>query len=217
MQELFDALCMPFPSDSIEWRVGSTNQDKTKGLPLCYLNARTVMDRLDTVCGPDNWQCNYDPAPNLLVCNLGIRIPGGEWIWKADGAGATDFEGEKGMLSDALKRAAVRFGVGRYLYEIDAKWVPIEARGKSYSIPDIEIKRLNEFYEEYCDRFGWGAGRAGFNAYKLLDRLIDLSVRDQSMAQEFLDKNKGMIPQLPVQMRKRITEKLERVGATEAA
>jgi hypothetical protein len=213
MQELFDSLCMPFPSDSIEWRVGSTNSEKTKGLPVCYLNARTVMDRLDSVCGPENWQCNYLPAPSLMICNIGLRIPGGEWIWKADGAGATDFEGEKGMLSDALKRAAVRWGVGRYLYEIDAKWVPIEQHGKSYSIPAIEIKRLNEFYEEYCDRFGWGAGRAGFNAYKLLDRAVDQFVRSPADAQEFKDRNIGMLPQLPVSMRKRIMEKLDRVGA----
>ena len=208
-QSLFDALCQPFPSDSVEWRVGSTNQDKTKALPLAYIDARTVMDRLDSICGPENWQCNYVPGPGLLVCNLGVRVPSGEWIWKADGAGATDIEGEKGMLSDALKRAAVRWGVGRYLYEIDAKWVPIENK----RIPDIELKRLKEFYEDFCDRYGWGAGRAGFNAYKLLDRLIDLSVSDQAMAQEFLSKNAGMLPQLPVAMRKRITDKLARVGA----
>lgn len=212
-QDLFDALCQPFPSDSVEWRIGSTNAHKSKALPLCYVDARTVMDRLDSVCGPENWQCNYMTGPSLLVCNLGIRFPTGDWVWKADGAGATDVESEKGMLSDALKRAAVRFGVGRFLYEIDAKWVPIEARGKSHFIPEIELKRLKEFYEEFCDRYGWGAGRAGFNAYKLLDRLIDISVRDQGMAQEFLEKNKGMLPQLPVAMRKRIMEKLERVGA----
>src|SRR5690348_457487 len=117
IQEIFDALCQPFPSSYVEWRIGSTNAEKTKGMPLCYIDARTVMDRLDSVMGPDNWQNKYDPGPNLLVCNLGLKMPGGEWVWKADGAGATDVEGEKGMLSDALKRAAVRWGIGRYLYE----------------------------------------------------------------------------------------------------
>src|SRR5512139_3428570 len=95
-QELFDALCEPFPLEYIEWRVGSTNGDKTKGLALCYVDARAVMDRLDSVCGPDGWQCNYSSAPGAaIVCNIGLRIEG-DWIWKADGAGATDVEGEKG-------------------------------------------------------------------------------------------------------------------------
>jgi hypothetical protein len=75
-QSLFDALCEPFPLEYIEWRIGSTNSDKTKGLPLCYVDARAVMDRLDDVCGPDGWQCNYSPAPgNAIICNLGIRMP----------------------------------------------------------------------------------------------------------------------------------------------
>src|ERR1700761_191847 len=120
-QELFDALCEPFPIEAVSWRIGSTNADKTKGMALCYLDARAVMDRLDTVCGPDCWQCKYTTAPGIAICDLGLRVAG-EWIWKADGAGATDVEGEKGMLSDALKRAAVRWGVGRYLYDLDSPW-----------------------------------------------------------------------------------------------
>src|SRR4051812_8095692 len=116
-QELFDALSAPFPVEMIEWRGGSTNKDKTKCLPLCYIDARAVMDRLDTTCGPDGWQCNYTPGVNgSIICNIGVKVPDPrlinpiEWLWKADGAGATDIEGDKGALSDALKRAAVRWG-----------------------------------------------------------------------------------------------------------
>ena len=49
------------------------------------------------------------------VCELSLKI-NGVWITKTDGAGDTNIEGEKGGLSDAFKRAAVKFGVGRYLY-----------------------------------------------------------------------------------------------------
>jgi hypothetical protein len=55
-QELFDALCMPFAPEEIDWRVGSTTQDKSKGMALAYLDARAVMDRLDAVCGSDGWR-----------------------------------------------------------------------------------------------------------------------------------------------------------------
>src|SRR5688572_16777083 len=100
--ELFAALCEPFSSEDVEWRVGSTNSDKTKCLPLVYVDARAVMDRLDGVCGPNAWQCNYSSGVNgSIVCNLGLLMPTAnvgevEWVWKADGAGETNIEGEKG-------------------------------------------------------------------------------------------------------------------------
>src|ERR1700728_1596402 len=164
-QEIFDELCEPFPIEYIEWRIGSTNSEKTKGLALCYVDARAVMDRLDSVCGPDGWQCNYTAAPGTaIICNIGIRMPSGDWVWKSDGAGATDVEGEKGMLSDALKRAAVRWGVGRYLYEMRSPWVDLEAAGNSYRIPESERKKLDAVHEDFCNTAGWGL-RAGRVAY----------------------------------------------------
>jgi Uncharacterized protein conserved in bacteria len=209
-QELFDALSAPFPAESIDWRVGSTNKDKTKGMALAYIDARAVMDRLDSMCGPENWQANYTPGVNgSIVCNLAIRFPGGEWIWKADGAGATDFEGEKGALSDAFKRAAVRFGIGRYLYDLKAPWIAIE-NGKY--IPDSERKKLDEVHEDFAHKAGWGQ-RAGIQAYKLANQMVEQFVTDAASAQDFKDKNAGMIAQLPVAMRRHLNEKLDRIGA----
>lgn len=210
-QEMFDALCSPFAADEIEWRVGSTNREKTKCLPLAYIDARAVMDRLDTFLGCENWQNKYTGGVNgSIVCNLGIRVPGGEWIWKADGAGETNIEGEKGALSDALKRAAVRFGVGRYLYEMKSPWVDLE--NEKY-IPDIERKRLTQFYIDFAEQCGFG-GRPGFQVYRLLCKVLDSYVTDTATAQEFKDKNKGEIALLPVAMRKSLFERLDRVGAT---
>jgi hypothetical protein len=140
--KMFDKLKAPFPPDRVSWRVGSTTQDKKKGLAFGYIDARDVMQRLDEVCGPENWQNTYTIAGTAIVCNIGVRMPNGEWVWKADGAGATDVEAEKGMMSDAFKRAAVRFGIGRYLYDIPATWVAIEPMGKSYKIADGEHAKL---------------------------------------------------------------------------
>jgi len=137
----FAKLSAPFPADRVSWRVGSTTQDKSKGMALAYIDARDVMERLDEVCGPAGWQCDYPHANGKTVCRLGLRI-GDEWIWKADGAGDTDHEAEKGALSDAFKRAAVRWGVGRYLYDLDSPWVEIEPRGKSFVIKQGEYQKL---------------------------------------------------------------------------
>jgi hypothetical protein len=77
------------------------------------------MKRLDDVVGMENWQCHYEDLGGRVICRLSIRVDG-EWITKCDGAGDTKIEGEKGGISDALKRAAVLFGVGRYLYYLPA-------------------------------------------------------------------------------------------------
>lgn len=140
---IFEKLSAPFPPSRISWRVGSTTKDKAKGLAFGYIDARDVMERLDEVCGPANWQNNYTGVGAAIVCNIGIRLEDG-WVWKSDGAGATDVEAEKGMMSDAFKRAAVRFGIGRYLYDIPATWVEIEAAGNSYRIKQSEYARLEK-------------------------------------------------------------------------
>lgn len=137
----FSKLCAPFPASRISWRVGSTNKDKTRGMALAFIDARDVMERLDEVCGPGGWQCDYPHANGKTVCRIGIKV-GDEWIWKADGAGDTDFEAEKGALSDAFKRSAVRWGIGRYLYDVDAPWVEIEPAGKSFKIKQSEYAKL---------------------------------------------------------------------------
>jgi len=210
-QELYDALSVPFPTQFIKWRVGSMNDEKTRGLPLCYVDSRAVMDRLDSVCGMDGWQCSYTPAPNMLVCNLGIRLPdNGEWIWKADGAGATDFEGEKGMASDAFKRAAVRVGIGRYLYDLKCDWVELDRK----RIPPDTIKELNAHHDEKVQEWGWDVGfRPGAYAFRLLGATIKNYVVDPASAIDFREKNAGTIAQLPVRMRQRINELLDQAGA----
>lgn len=131
----FGKLSAPFPPDRVSWRVGSTTADKKKGMALAYIDARDVMQRLDDVCGPGGWQREYPHANGKTVCSIGIKI-GDEWIWKADGAGDSDVEAEKGALSDAFKRAAVSWGIGRYLYDVDSPWVDIEPMGRSYKIAE---------------------------------------------------------------------------------
>jgi hypothetical protein len=137
-------LAAPFSPDVVSWRVGPTNKEKTKGMALAYIDARDVQDRLTEVCGPFGWQCRHEVSGDKRVtCHIGVKCPEtGEWIWRSDGAGETDVDGEKGSYSDSFKRAAVKWGIGRYLYDIDSPWVAIEAFGRSFSITAAERKRL---------------------------------------------------------------------------
>lgn len=128
-------LAKPFPESSVHWRAQTLTQSGDKALALAYIDARDVMDRLDEVCGPAGWQSEItETAKGRVICRLGILIED-HWVWKSDGAGDTDVEGDKGGISDALKRAAVSWGVGRYLYRLDAVWAPCETYekgGKKY-------------------------------------------------------------------------------------
>lgn len=133
------ALAAPFPPDAVSWRVGSVTRDKTRGMALAFLDARDVMNRLDDVLGPAGWQCRYSHADDKkTVCDIAVKVDG-EWVWKADGAGETDIEAEKGSLSSAFKRAAVRWGIGRYLYDLPSPWVELKD-GKF--IPEHEMPKL---------------------------------------------------------------------------
>ncbi len=98
-----------------------------RALALHYIDSRLVMDRLDEVVGINNWCDEYTVLPNGQVeCRLSVRIAG-EWITKADVGGQSDQPDEgdqmKAAFSDALKRAAVKFGVGRFLYRIPQQWL----------------------------------------------------------------------------------------------
>ncbi len=119
-------LAAEFPRADIHWRAQTLTKNGDKALALAYLDARDVMDRLDDVCGPAGWQSRYtETAKGRVLCEIGIRI-GDEWVWKSDGAGDTAVEGEKGGISDAFKRAAVHWGIGRYLYRLEQVWCPCE-------------------------------------------------------------------------------------------
>jgi hypothetical protein len=104
------ALKRPFPVSKLKWRRGQGGSGE-----LVYITARDVMDRLDEVFGPAGWQTNYEFVGGRMICNLSCKIEG-DWVSKADGADDTNIEGAKGGISDSLKRAAVNWSIGRYLY-----------------------------------------------------------------------------------------------------
>lgn len=116
--DLWNALTADFDDRLIRTRA----VDKAGKEMVPYITARTVMNRLDSVLGFENWWDQYDRDPcgsDNIVCRLTIRLPDGSTLTKCD-AGAPGSTGDagdddKGAFSDALKRAGVKFGIGRYL------------------------------------------------------------------------------------------------------
>lgn len=78
------------------------------------------MNRLDDVIGAGFWEDSYVPGENSVMCRLTIELPDGRKVTKADAGGYAGMpdagDDDKSGFSDAFKRAAARFGVGRYLY-----------------------------------------------------------------------------------------------------
>ena len=135
-QALKERLAAPFAAGEVKERVGATTKDKKKGLALSYIDARTVMQRLDEVLGIGGWQDKYIADGDRIICELSVKV-GGEWVTRSDGSalGGADKKMDsedayKTVVSDAFKRAAVKFGVGRYLYGLPSKWKEIDQYGQ---------------------------------------------------------------------------------------
>jgi hypothetical protein len=135
----------PFPPAAIHWRAQTLTKKKDKALALAYLDARDVMERLDAVCGPYGWQDTYSETPSgRVICTISIKDGGGDWIAKSDGAGSTAVEGDKGGISDAFKRAAVKWGIGRYLYDLSDVWAPCTIYNDRFDKWTPEAQRMFE-------------------------------------------------------------------------
>ena len=131
-------LTAPILPNEIEWRVQSqTSTGKLIVVP--YINNRCVMHRFDAAFGPENWTSEFREISNGFLCRLTVTI-NDRIIYREDGASKTNIEPEKGGISDAMKRAAVQFGLGRCLY--DYPRVMIECEGKF--IPDWAYEKLDK-------------------------------------------------------------------------
>lgn len=149
----FKKLAEPFSGNRISWRIGQcgkTQDGKIWIRALAYFDARDGMDRLDEVVGPDNWQDEYRKVGDATICRLGIsfeRGPDGQkiWVWKEDASDETDIEAVKGGMSGAFKRACVKWGIGRYLYDLKEGFASTCDKGTEGAIY-AKTQELGVFY-----------------------------------------------------------------------
>ncbi len=153
IDNLIEQLQQPFPAEDIEWRVQrAMNTAKgNKAIVLAYVTNRAIMNRLDKVFGPGNWKNEYKEwRATGILCGISAKIDG-EWVTKYDGAGETAIESIKGGFSDSMKRAAVQWGIGRYLYNLEENWVDIKERGQNYISTKVKVNGKDEFVKGYWD------------------------------------------------------------------
>lgn len=131
----------PFPFEAVSYRVVATSGDKKRGQIAFYLNARDVMNRLDEIDA--DWSDAYRPlAGKNVECQLTVNGRTRCDVGEPNEGGQAD--PMKSAYSDAFKRAAVKFGIGRYLYESERIWVDLDDRKQP---KPTEVKRIRDAYE----------------------------------------------------------------------
>ena len=176
-------LRQPFTPESVKWRADAKEPDASGNVRcVLYIDSRLAIERLSEVdpCWQDQYKAlaaspgdplgtrNFAPVMCALtlhgVTRHGIGQltgtgPRGETPPKEDGKYA------KSVMSDSLKRAAVQFGVGSFLYAMPVFKVPksqcwIKQDGKVGALNKEAITNLRGQYAKivthakFVERFG---------------------------------------------------------------
>lgn len=144
MNKIAELLQAPFAAHEYEWRVSRLTKKEDKVVVLCYVTNRAIQNRLDDVFGPMGWRVEYEAGPLTpnggVMCTISAYDPDSkQWVSKADGAEKSDIESVKGAYSNACKRAAVAWGIGRLLYKLTETMVPLKEKGQHW------VKTANGF------------------------------------------------------------------------
>lgn len=111
--------------EEIDVRVAQVKQNGV--VVLLYKDARVDQTILDETVGAMNWKKSYDIIDGQLFCTISIwDKEKGQWVSKQDVGVESNTEAEKGRASDAQKRAAFAWGIGRELYSAPFIWIPID-------------------------------------------------------------------------------------------
>lgn len=162
MSDFTDDLKEPFDPFDIEWRVQQVGKTRTNSLwaiVVPYVTNRAIQERLDGVCGVEGWTNEYKETPGGkgILCGISIKFQEKDqeprWLTKWDGAEETAIEAVKGGLSSAMKRAAVQWGIGRYLYRLESTIVspsttkPTDNGDYIMAVAKLEGKRTRLYFK----------------------------------------------------------------------
>ena len=145
MENIWNELKQPL---DYKWRVQGffPKENPTKCRCVAYVDSRDVQNRLDEAVGPANWQDEYQEIAGNLYCRIGIHTEFG-WVWKGDCGTVSKEDPEKGQASDAFKRAAVKWGIGRFLYSLGLVTLNAKKEGNYKNAVDDNGKKIWDINE----------------------------------------------------------------------
>ncbi|ACK92704.1 MULTISPECIES: Rad52/Rad22 family DNA repair protein [Bacillus cereus group] len=130
MTNIMESLQAEFPFEQLGWKITHTfeSQGRFFAYVAPFVDARAIQDRFDEVFGIDKWQVSYEKwGEKATKCTISVFL-NERWISKEDGSEESDYSSVKGGFSNSLKRAAVLWGVGRYLYNVKPSKVELSTR-----------------------------------------------------------------------------------------
>ncbi|MGE7983609.1 Rad52/Rad22 family DNA repair protein [Solibacillus sp. NPDC093137] len=163
-RQYLKALSKPIQDDDVEWKVQTVTNGNNglKALLVPYVTSRAIMARLDEVfglCWQDEYKVLDIGGKPGMQCTIVITDPNsGRVITKrSDAAELTHIEAIKGGYSDSLKRAAVKFGIGRFLYDLPQQWVQvsqqrIQGQKCEYVSGNYKVSGSQQFIKGYYVR-----------------------------------------------------------------
>lgn len=178
LSKITEALAAPFDPANVKFKPAVVQG--SRALALAYVDARVIQDRLDEVLGVENWQDEYDSLPDgSVVCRLRLRL-GEEWVTKVDVGSPSEQPDEhdrvKAAFSDALKRAAVKFGIGRYLYRLPSTWCVYDPQKRQFrQLPSLPSGKKSK--SAAAEKFVTGGHQLPADGAELAHRLTDYEAK----------------------------------------
>jgi hypothetical protein len=127
-KDLIDQLTKPLNKEDIECRIGQCGASWFS--LLLYKTARVDVKRLNEVFGM-NWQNSFEyDSKGVLISSISAKC-GDEWVTRRDVGTESKTEKEKGLYSDAFKRAGFKWGIGIELYDAPKIFIPWDMKQKS--------------------------------------------------------------------------------------
>lgn len=173
--EQIKCLRAPFQADDISWKPQTVNYKTGTALAVAYADPRCYVDRLNDAFGVGGWSDHYEfiatpfnkyikgkaawgdkPATedkqvpgNKVVCVAIITIHDNESsnieVSSTGDSDASDDNAATSAEAQAFKRAAMKLGIGRYLYELpkvtarykDGQWLDGPPNLPDWALPTI--------------------------------------------------------------------------------
>ena len=151
------------------------NKDKCICIP--YIDKNMVSQRLDDVFGVSGWMDDVKRQDDgTYLCQLSVKIDD-KWVTRSDVGTESNMEKEKGASSDSFKRAAAKFGIGRYLSELPTRFCKakiLNEKGKFVPVDDSGRQLFGDNLSNHMNGLSVGQGLL----YQLISEMPELWQRD---------------------------------------
>lgn len=151
LKEALPELRRPFAPAAVKWKIQTSVRNGAAGIVVAHIDARLVIERLNLVVA-HAWADQYDEFAGAMRCRLWICSQVREDV----GLGPDP----KSRVSDALKRAGVKFGIGVSIYALSSVYMEVGAGASKLGVRENKAKNTRspeltaENREWLADRYG---------------------------------------------------------------